>query len=151
MGGCKECKLQLTSASPTSPNPELHTPQPPRTLNANLGFLLFTGFIGSIEFTGLTGHIGFPGFIGLYIGFIGYIGLIEFTGLRVWGDEKALGELREKVRAVHSGAPCLQGLENGKEHGNYYKGYIGVILGLYWENGKENGNYYKRIRVAKLV
>ena len=24
-----------------------------------------------------------------------------------------------------------------------YRGYIGVILGLYWENGKENGNYYK--------
>ena len=21
-------------------------------------------------------------------------------------------------------------------------GYIGVILGLYWDNGKENGNYY---------
>ena len=23
-----------------------------------------------------------------------------------------------------------------------YRGYIGVILGLYWDNGKENGNYY---------
>ena len=23
-----------------------------------------------------------------------------------------------------------------------YWGYIGVILGLYWDNGKENGNYY---------
>ena len=21
-------------------------------------------------------------------------------------------------------------------------GYIGIILGLYWDNGKENGNYY---------
>ena len=21
-------------------------------------------------------------------------------------------------------------------------GFIGVILGLYWDNGKENGNYY---------
>ena len=24
-------------------------------------------------------------------------------------------------------------------------GYIGVILGLYWDNGKENGNYYNRL------
>ena len=23
-----------------------------------------------------------------------------------------------------------------------FRGYIGVILGLYWDNGKENGNYY---------
>ena len=23
-----------------------------------------------------------------------------------------------------------------------YKGYIGVIQGLYWDNGKESGNYY---------
>ena len=22
------------------------------------------------------------------------------------------------------------------------RGYIGVILGLYWDNGKENGNYW---------
>ena len=24
-----------------------------------------------------------------------------------------------------------------------YRGYIGYILGLYWDNGKENGSYYE--------
>ena len=28
-----------------------------------------------------------------------------------------------------------------------YRGYIGVILGLYRDNGKENGNYYLGFRV----
>ena len=35
---------------------------------------------------------------------------------------------------------------NGKENGNYYRGYIGImgfILGLYWDNGKENGDFYR--------
>ena len=29
------------------------------------------------------------------------------------------------------------------ENGNYYiiYGYIGVMMGFYWDNGKENGNY----------
>ena len=26
-----------------------------------------------------------------------------------------------------------------------YRGYIGVLSGLYWDNGKENGNYYSII------
>ena len=28
-----------------------------------------------------------------------------------------------------------------------YRGYIGIILGLYWNNGKENGSYYISIGV----
>ena len=27
-------------------------------------------------------------------------------------------------------------------------GIIGYILGLYWDNGKENGNYYRGYRVC---
>ena len=26
-----------------------------------------------------------------------------------------------------------------------YRGYMEVILGIYWDNGKENGNYYIRL------
>ena len=31
------------------------------------------------------------------------------------------------------------------------KGYLGLILGLYWDNGKENGNYYLGFRVLDLL
>ena len=45
--------------------------------------------------------------------------------------QKGLGqELRMKVPCCSF---CLLGL---------YWGYIGVILGLYWDNGTGNGNYY---------
>ena len=27
-------------------------------------------------------------------------------------------------------------------------GFIGCILGLYWDNGKENGNYYSILRLT---
>ena len=33
--------------------------------------------------------------------------------------------------------------DTGKEHGNYYNGFIyTVYIGIYGDNGKENGNYY---------
>ena len=28
---------------------------------------------------------------------------------------------------------------------SFYRGYIGVICGLYWDNGKCSGNYYSRL------
>ena len=42
---------------------------------------------------------------------------------------------------------------HGKENGNYrdYRVYIGIIgfigeiLGFYWDNGKEHGNYYSKL------
>ena len=27
----------------------------------------------------------------------------------------------------------------------FFRGYIGIILGLYWDNGKENGNYHNGV------
>ena len=30
-----------------------------------------------------------------------------------------------------------------------YWGYIGVMLGLFWDNGKENGNYYSILRLHR--
>ena len=30
-------------------------------------------------------------------------------------------------------------------------GYVGVMLGLYWENGKENGNYYNGLYIGVML
>ena len=43
------------------------------------------------------------------------------------------------------------GKEHGKSNGNWdyrvaHRGFMGVMLGLYWDNGKENGNYYLGFR-----
>ena len=35
--------------------------------------------------------------------------------------------------------------ENGNPLKGRYRGYIGVILGLYRDNGKEHGNYYNGV------
>ena len=36
-------------------------------------------------------------------------------------------------------------------HSGFYWGYIGVVLGIYWDNGKENGNYPCRRQFLNML